>query len=135
MSYIKELRTHFNKKHEHEFTLGKTNRSSKDYSYFSLTPEDLKQVKLKFVLILDHKKNGCVICLSGQNKAIRKKYWNLLMENDWKKYHLADAIDNSLMIVDHTIAEKADFRNTKDLTQQIEKEALIFIKELRKFLA
>lgn len=132
--YIKELRSFFNKEYKTEFTLSKINQSSKDYSYFSLTPVDLKKLKLKFVIILDRKENCVTICLSGQNKSIRKKYWNLIIQSGWDKYHIAKSIDNSLMIVDHTIVKKPNFENSKELTRQIEKEAFIFMDEMSSIL-
>lgn len=132
--YIKELRSFFNKEYKTEFTLSKINQSSKDYSYFSLTLVDLKKLKLKFVIILDRKENCVTICLSGQNKSIRKKYWNLIIQSGWDKYHIAKSIDNSLMIVDHTIVKKPNFENSKELTRQIEKEAFIFMDEMSSIL-
>jgi len=133
VKFMKELRAYFKNGHEPEFTLGKINQSSKDYTYFSVTPEWLKNIKLKFVIIFDHVLNCFTICLSGQNKSIRQKYWQQFKESDWGKYHLAESIDNSLMIIDKTVITKADFSKTENLTQQIEKEALIFINEIKDY--
>jgi len=127
VSYMKELRAHFGKEYELDFKMGKINQSSKEYTYFSLTSESLKKIKLKFVIIYDHLSYSFDICLSGQNKSIRKKFWQMFKGSDWDKYHIAESIDNSLMIIDHTLVERANFRDTKNLTQQVEKEALIFI--------
>lgn len=134
VNYMKELRAYFNKEHKPLYTSGKINQGSKDHTYFSLTPEGLKQLKLKFVIVLDHISNSFTICLSGQNKTIRKKYWQLFNGSDWNKYHLAASIDNSLMIINYTMIVNPDLSDTKTLTQKIEKESLKFMNELREIL-
>jgi len=131
VNYMKELRAYLNKEYESEYTLGRINQTSKDYSYFSFTPEWLKTIKLKFVIIFDHILNCFTICLSGQNKSIRKKYWLMFKGSDWDKYHIAESIDKSLMIVDHVLIEKPNFHNREHLTQEIDKEAFMFINEFK----
>ncbi len=131
IKFIKELKAYLNKEFELSYTIGRLNQSSKDYSYFSFTPEGLKKIKLKIVIIFDHIKNRFTICLSGQNKSIRKKYWNIIKGSDWHQYQLVENIDNSLMIVEHTLIKNPDFNQEKKLIELIEKEALIFINEMR----
>jgi len=118
VSYMKELRAFFKKEYETYFKLGKLNHGSSDFTYFSLTPEELKKLKLKFVIILDHRKQSFEICLSGQNKSIRKKYWKMFKDSDWDKYHIAESIDNNLLIIDHTLVRNPDFDNSKTLVDQ-----------------
>ena len=77
INYMKELRAFFHTSYETYFSLGKIYRNNPDFSYFSLATEELKKQKLKFVIILDHKTLVFSICLSGQNKSIRKKYWEM----------------------------------------------------------
>ncbi len=131
IAYMKELRTFFSKQYEASFSFGNIYLQSPDYSYFSLTTEELKKQKLKFVIILDHKTLCFSICLSGQNKSIRKKYWKIFKDSDWSKYHLAESIDNSLSIIDQIIVENPNFDDKRSLTQKIEIESIKFIKELR----
>lgn len=131
---MKELRAYFIKEYDLVYKIGKLNQGNKDYTYFSLTPESLKKQKLKFVIVFDHIHNSYTICLSGQNKSIRKKYWELFNGSDWTKYHLAESIDNSLMIIDHQLARKADFSDTKTITLHIKKEALSFMNDIKKIL-
>jgi len=134
IDYMKELRTFFRKEYELEFTLGKLNQVSPEYTYFSLTPTELKKLQLKFVIILDHNLSQFSICLSGQNKSIRKKYWQIFKGGDWNHYTMADSIENSLMIIHHTLIENPDYSDTQILTQQIEKESLNFMNDLRGIL-
>ena len=134
INYMKELRAFFEKGYDTYFKLGNIYQGNPDFSYFSLTTPELKKQKLKFVIILNHKMLNFSICLSGQNKSIRKRYWEMFKNSDWNKYHLAESINNSLSIVDHTIVENPDFDNRIILTEQIETESLKFINELREIL-
>ena len=134
MGYIKELRNHFAKEYSPVFKVGNIYQGNMDFSYFPLTTQELKKQKLKFVIIFNHKKMRFEICLSGQNKTIRKKYWELFKNSDWNKYQLAESINDSLSIIDHTIVNKPDFDNTDTLTGQIETESFKFINEIRDIL-
>ena len=130
IGFMRELRKFFHKQYGTQFKLGKIYQGDPNYSYFSLTTEELKKVKLKLVIILNHKLMQVEICLSGQNKEVRKNYWKFFKGSDWDKYHLAESIDKSLSIIDHTIIKKPDFNDKKNLIKEIEKESFIFINEL-----
>ncbi|KZS41065.1 hypothetical protein AWE51_23195 [Aquimarina aggregata] len=134
ISYMKELRLFFQKEYDTIFKLGKIYQGAPNFSYFSLTTDELKKQKLKFVIILNHKELYFSICLSGQNKSIRKKYWKIFKGSDWNKYHLAESIDNSLSIIDQTILKNPDFNNKRNLTERIEKESLKFINDIKNIL-
>lgn len=134
IKYMKELRAFFDKEYDAEFKLGNIYQGSPDFSYFSLTTDQLKKQKLKFVIILNHQLMHFSICLSGQNKSIRKKYWEMFNNSDWDQYHLVEVIDNSLSIIEHIMVENPDFNNRVHLTEQIETAALKFMDELREIL-
>lgn len=135
IQYMKELKAFFRKEYGTIFKLGNLYQGNPEYTYFSLTPEKLKKQKLKFVIILNHKTPSFSICLSGQNKSIRKKYWEIFTENDWNKYHLAKSINDSLSIIDHTIVENPNFQNKTALTKDIETETFKFIQTLSEYLS
>jgi len=134
INYMKELSLFFQKKYDTIFKFGKVYQGDPNFSYFSLTTDELKKQKLKFVIILNHKELYFSICLSGQNKSIRKKYWKIFKGSDWNKYHLAESIDDSLSIIDQTIVEEPNFNDKGNLTEKIEKESMKFIKELKDIL-
>ncbi len=134
IGYMKELRAFFHKEYDTYFKLGSVYQGNPNYSYFSLATGHIKKQKLKFVIVLDHKMLRFTICLSGQNKSIRKKYWEMFKYSDWDKYHLAESIHNSLSIIDQTMVEEPDFNNKKELTRQIETASLKFINEISDIL-
>lgn len=134
INYMKELLRFFKGEYATEFTFGAIYRSNPDFSYFSLTTTALKKQKLKFVLVFNHILPQFSICLSGQNKAIRKTYWDIFSGSNWKKYPVVKSIENSLSIIDHTIVESPDLQNPEALTRQIETEALKFINDISEVL-
>ncbi|MEM6344708.1 MAG: AraC family transcriptional regulator [Bacteroidota bacterium] len=131
IDFMKDLRAFFAKEYDTTFKLGSIYKGSPDYSCLSLTTEELKKQKLKFVLILDHHKLSFSICLSGQNKSVRKKYWQMFQGSDWHKYPLVETIDERLYIMDNVLVEDPNFNDRTKLIDQIECEALKFINELR----
>ncbi|UII75339.1 AraC family transcriptional regulator [Flagellimonas sp. HMM57] len=134
INYMKELRAFFLKEYDTCFRLGNIYQGNPNFSYFSLATTALKNQKLKFVIILNHKELYFSICLSGQNKIIRKKYWEIFKDSDWKKYHLAESIDNSLSIIEQIIVKEPNFNNKRSLTKKIEKESMKFMEELKTIL-
>lgn len=132
--YMKDLRAFFAKEYDAYFKLGKVYQGNPDYSYFSLTTAELKKEKLKFVIILNHNLLDFSICLSAQNKNIRKRYWDMFRNIDWNKYHLVEDISNSLSIMDHTIVREPNFSDRISLTKKIESESIKFINELKEIL-
>lgn len=130
MAFLKSLRIHFYKQYQPELKVGTVYQGNMNYSYLPMTTAKLKQLKLKFVLVFDHSAMRFEICLSGQNKSIRKHYWHQFKNSDWNKYELVEDIDKSLSIMNHTIVESPNFDDPIQLTQQIEKETLDFIQEL-----
>lgn len=134
MNYIKQLRNYFRKEYASDYTMGSLYQGNMDYSYISLTTQNLKKLKLKFVIIFNHRLMRFEICLSGQNKKIRRQYWELFKGSDWNSYHLAESIDDSLSIIDHVIVENPDFDNPALLTEQIDTGSREFIDEIRAIL-
>lgn len=134
INYMKELRKFFLKAYKTQFKLGKIYQENANYSYVSLTTEGLKKHKLKFVIILNHKELCFSICLSGQNKAVRKKYWNILKNRNHNNYHLAESIDDSLSIIEKLIVDQPDFSDKENLTQEVEEKSLKFIAEINGLL-
>lgn len=134
ITYMKTLRLYFKKAYGTLFSYGNVYLGNPDFSYFSLTPAALKKLKLKFVIVCDHKASQYTICLSGQNKDIRKKYWHIFKGSHWEKYQVVHSIEKSLSIIDHPIVTAPNFQNPEALTKQIEREALKFIDDLSEVL-
>ena len=105
-----------------------------DMTYFSFTPEALREKKLKIAIVFIHESASFEIWLSGYNKSIQVKYWKYFKEKKMKKYHVPEDIKGIDSIVEYKIKEKADFNDLNKLRSQIEKETLSFIKDITAFL-
>ena len=104
-------------------------------TYFSLFPESLKRRKLKIALVFIHDRFRFEVWLSGSNRNVQSKYWKLLKESDWNKYHLASNPKGVDYVIDHILINNPDFSDLDTLTRQIERGTLEFIRDVEGFLS
>ena len=134
MDFMMNLRTYFEKKYSEYYVSGSIYYGYMDMTYFSFTPEALKEKKLKIAIVFIHESVSFEVWLSGYNKSIQEKYWKYFKEKKMKKYHVPEDIKGKDCIVEYKIKEKADFNDLNKLTSKIEKEALSFVKDMIAFL-
>jgi hypothetical protein len=103
-------------------------------TYFSFTPESLKNKKLKIAIVFIHDKIRFEVWLAGVNKNIQKQYWKMFTESNWNKYNIPPAIEGTDSIVENVLVENPDFNDLEALTNQIENETLKFSKDIETFL-
>ena len=135
MEYIMSLRTYFNNKYPDYSVSGNIYYGYMDMTYFSFFPDSLKKRKLKAGIVFLHDSCKFEVWLFGYNKKIQAKYWDILKESGWNKYHLVPTTKGNDAILEQTIAENPDYSNLDALTKQIEKGTLKFIKDIEEFLA
>lgn len=134
MGFMKNLRTYFINNYPVDYVIGSLYSGDMTITYFPFTPKTLKEQKLKIGIVFNHQKIRFEIWLTGQNKQIRKKYWEIFKGSDWNKYHIPSTIDDGFSIVDNILVENPNFENLKILTEQIETKTIEFIKEIMKVL-
>jgi hypothetical protein len=105
-----------------------------DMTYFALFPEDLKRRKLKIAIVLIHDKMKLEIWLSGINKQIQTKYWNILKSKDLNIYQLPKTLKGADSIIEYVLTDNPDFNDSEALTRQIESGALKFIKDIKELI-
>lgn len=99
MAFLEQLRTEFIHTFPSTYYCGKLNKGNMDFSYFSCTPEALKNKKLKTVLLFDHKKWQFEAWLTGQNKKMTHQYRSTLAEKpDMELAQDADGILQQVLI-------------------------------------
>jgi hypothetical protein len=130
MEYIMSLRTYFKNKYPDYFVSGNIYYGYMDMTYFALNPDSLKNKKLRIAIVFNYDTFRFEVWLAGINKQIQQKYWNLIKESNWNKYHLVPSIEGMDSILEHTLADNPDFSNLDALTKQIEKGTLEFIKNV-----
>ncbi len=135
MEYIMSLRTYFQNKYPDYSVSGNIYNGYMDMTYFSFFPESLKKRKLKAGIIFLHQSCEFEVWLFGYNKKIQSKYWELIKESGWDKYHLVQTIKGNDSILEHVLTDNPDFSDLNALTKQIEKGTLKFIKDVEDFLS
>ena len=130
IAFLRQLSNQLHKTYAPQLKLGKLYEGNMEYSYLPFSSPTLKPLKLKFVLVLDHNSLCFNICLSGQNKSIRKKYWQLLKESNYTKYPLVKNIDNSLSIVEFPLDLSYSFDEEEHMRREIEEKTLDFVRNI-----
>jgi hypothetical protein len=135
MEYFRDLRAYFKNTYPEYSVSDSIYYGYMDMTYFSLFPESLKRRKLKIPIVFTHDTFKFEVWLSGSNRNVQTRYWKLLKESDWNKYHLASnprAID---YVLDHSLINNPDFGDLATLTKQIERGTLEFIRDVEGFLS
>lgn len=133
MEYILDLRMHFKNKYPNYLVSG-LYYGYMDMTYFSFSPDSLKERKLKIAIVFIHETSRFEVWISGQNKDIQSKYWNLFKDKNWNKYKIAPRIEGYDSIVEHVLIADPDFSDLDKLTEKIEKGTLKFIQDVEEFL-
>ena len=135
MEYIMDLRTHFQTKYPDYFVSGSIYYGYMDMTYFSFIPPSLKERKLKPAIVFVHGTFRFEVWLAAYNKQVQSKYWKLIKESGWNKYHIVPTIKGYDSIIEDVLVENPDFSDLDALTEQIERGTLKFIKDVEKFLS
>ena len=134
MNYIMALRTHLKKKYP-DYFVSAIYQGYMDMTYFSFAPKSLMRRKLKIGIVFIHETMRFEVCLFGINKHIQKKYWTLIKESGWNKYHIVPTTKGFNYIIGYVLVDNPDFSDLVALTKKIEKATLKFIKDIETFLS
>jgi len=135
MEYVMALRTHLKNEYPDHFVSGSIYYGYMDMTYFSFTPRSLMDRKLKIAIVFIHDAFRFEAWLGGYNKQVQQKYWELFKESSWDLYRLVSTTKGADSIIEHTLVDAPDFRDLGALTNQVEREALEFIKAVEGFLS
>jgi hypothetical protein len=135
MEYILNLRTYFKNQYPDYFVSGSIYFGYMDMTYFSFYPKSIGDKKLKIAIVFIHESMRFEAWLAGYNKQVQSKYWKMIKESDWNKYHLVSTTKGADSILEHILVDNPDFRDLDELTKQIEKETMIFIRDVDSFLS
>ena len=103
MEYIMDLRTHFKNRYPDYVVSGSIYYGYMDMTYFSFYPESLKKQNLKIAIVFLHEPFRFEVWLAGFNKQIQSKYWKLIKESGWNKYHLVSTTIGADSILEHIL--------------------------------
>ncbi len=135
MEYLLSLKNHFQTRHPEFSVPGTFYAGYMDMSYFAIVPEDLKQRGLKIALVYLHETGRFEVWLAGVNKSAQREYWEIIRRAGWNKYRLVPELADADAVLEHSVSARPDFSDLDALTEEIEKETLAFIGDVRAFLA
>lgn len=135
MGFIMGLKMHFKNTYPEYTVSGRIYQGYMDMTYFSIIPEALKERKLKIAVVFLHQEFRFETWLSGQNKQVLTRYWELIEQAGWGKYRIVKPDKGSDSILEHSLVEDPDFRNLDDLTQRIETETTTFLQDVVNFIS
>ena len=127
IKYIAKLKASF----PDEYKTGNISPGFLDYTYFSFFNDYLREHKLRFGIVLNHKKMQFELWLMGQNKTLQKEYWGILKDTSWNKNR---TIRPKYSVLEVCLLDKIDFNNKEKMTSQILSQALSLSKEIQNYL-
>lgn len=131
VKYVLTLRAHFSKSLSGKYVVGNVSQGYMDYTYFPFFNEFLRKRKLRFGIVLNHKKIRFEFWLMGQNAEEQSKYWEILKSTKWNEKQKTMPRYSVLEVV---LVDKPDFNDLKSLTQKIETGIANYSEEIVDFL-
>jgi len=133
MEYMMSLKNHFAINYPDYSVPGSIYYGYMDMTYFSVVPNSLKSRDLKIAIVFRYDTFRFDIWLSGKNKQVLSKYWQFFNNSSWDKYRIVEPVKGVDSIVEHILIDNPDFSDLEDLTNQIEKGTLKFIRDIEDF--
>lgn len=119
LNFVHSVRNHFFNSNRYNYTISNVSAGYMDYSYFSFWNTDLKNRKLRFGVVLNHKKLSLEFWLIAQNELVYKKYCDLIKDYSPNKRENQDKKNS---VIEVTLREELDFLDLnilEDLNSQI----------------
>lgn len=127
LKYLMKVKAHLEKSLSDRYSFGNISPGYLDFSYFPFFDDYLRKEKLRFGVVLNHKKMRFEIWLMGQNSEIQKNYWEILKDTKWNKQQIKMP---KYSVLENVIVDNPDFDNLDSLTAKIEKESVRISNEI-----
>ena len=129
LTFMSELRSYMGSRYP-DYTAGSLYFGYMDMTYFSFTPADLKNKKLKIAVVYLHEKGVFEVWLAGNNRKIQAEYIALMSRENIGTYKLSQVIPGVDSIIESILVEKPDFGHPEELKKQIEKKTMAFVEDI-----
>ncbi len=121
LRYVMHLKTQLSDSLSARFSFGNVSPGYMDFTYFPFFDEYLRERKLRFGIVLNHRALRFELWLMGQNATVQKAYWNKLKKSSWNagrtempRYSILEAV----------LLEAPNFKQADLVTTQVKEEAL-----------
>ena len=135
IQFMLDLKTRLAKKYPDYSISGGLYQGYMDMTYFSFTPTTLKEQQLKVAIVFVYETFRFEAWLAAVNKQVQAKYWKMIKDSSWDKYHLVPGVAGQDGIIECVLVADPDFSDPGALTKQIEEGTLEFIADLEIFLS
>lgn len=134
VGYMSRLRAHFAGTRGERMVSG-LYQGYFDMTYFALFPPTLRARGLKLAIVFDYASFGFEVWLAARNRALQRRYWELLRDNGWSKHRLVEPAIGIDAIVASDVTGAFALVEPEMLTAQIEAAAQALLDDLDPFLA
>lgn len=129
VAFFRQLRTYLQKEMPQYTFTGNIVENNMDYSYFQFANEELKSKGLKIVIAFVHDEFSYQIWLSGLNRQIQQKQYELLKATP-HPYTLTDNPNKTDYILRTELIGECNYTNPKVSFLTIKENALAFIEKI-----
>ncbi len=134
LGYMMDLRTHFKNRYPN-YSISGLYQGYMDMTYFAIVPPSLKHRDLKIAIVFNYEAFRFEAWLSGTNRQVQRKYWELFRDSQWTEYRVVTPAKGIDSIVECNLAKDFDFGDLDSLTTSIEEKAVEFINDVERFLS
>ena len=117
LKYLMTLKTHFERTFPSGYSFGNVSPDYMDFSYFPFFNAELREKKLLFGIVLNHRQMRFELWMMGQNAQVQKDHWQRLKNTEWNKERAEMPRYSELEAV---LAESPDFDDLDALSARIE---------------
>ena len=134
LGYMMDLRIHFQKRYP-SYSISGLYQGYMDMTYFAIIPPSLKRRSLKIAIVFNYDAFRFEAWLSGTNRQVQRKYWELFRDSRWTDYRVVTPAKGIDSIIECDLAEGTAFGDPGSLTASIEKSTVKFINDIDKFFS
>jgi len=134
LDYLMDLRTRFKRKYP-SYSISGLYQGYMDMTYFAIVPPSLKHRDLKIAIVFNYEAFRFEAWLSGTNRQVQWKYWELFKDSQWTEYRVVTPAKGVDSIIECNLADDFDFGDLDSLTASIEENTVKFINDIEKFFS
>ena len=132
MQFMTDLKKHMGKKHPECDLSSSIYFGHMDMTYFSFTPHNLAEKKLKFAIVFLHEYCRFEIWFSAANRKVQSQYRFELEGKDLGEFKIAQG--NPDAIIEWILTDEPDYDKPTVLMRQIEENTMEFIEKIKALL-
>ena len=131
LKYVMQVKTNIEKSFSKEYSFGNVFPGYLDFSYFYFSNDYLRNKKLRFGIVLNHREMRFELWLFGQNKKIQDRYWNILKTTPWNQGRTTKPQYSTLEVV---LIDNPDFEKIDELTASILNRTIVEVDRVVAYL-